>query len=151
VFSLLEGILPEYAYRGIIRERTGNIAHNSARTNAYPCSDGTLVCIAANTTSLFRTLAEVIGRDDYLCDPDLQTNEGRVARAAEIDAAIAGWTRSRSSAEVVENLRAREVPVEPNQHDRGNRRRRAISGARDGGRRRGRPTRPANPRARRRS
>jgi formyl-CoA transferase len=111
LFSMLEGILPEYAYHGAVRERTGNIAHNSAPTNAYPCSDGTLVCIAANTTSLFRTLAAVIGRDDYADDPELRTNEGRVARAAELDDAIASWTRTRTAAEVVGALRRREVPV----------------------------------------
>ena len=49
---MLEGILPEYGYFGVVRERTGNIAHNSAPTNAYPCADGAAVCIAANTTSL---------------------------------------------------------------------------------------------------
>ena len=70
VFSMLEGILPEYGYIGSIRERTGNIAHNSAPTNAYVCADGDLVCIAANTTRLFRSLFRVIGRDDFGDDPD---------------------------------------------------------------------------------
>ena len=36
---MLEGILPEFSYHGVVRERTGNIAHNSAPTNAYPCAD----------------------------------------------------------------------------------------------------------------
>ena len=40
LFSMLESILPEYGYFGVVRERTGNIAHNSAPTNAYPCADG---------------------------------------------------------------------------------------------------------------
>ncbi len=111
VFALLEGILPEYSYHGAIRERTGNIAHNSAPTNAYPCADGSLVCIAANTTGLFRTLFEIIGRDDHLADPSLGTNEGRVARSAELDEAIAEWTRARTSDEVVTTLRRRGVPV----------------------------------------
>ncbi|HXH82403.1 MAG TPA: CoA transferase [Candidatus Tectomicrobia bacterium] len=111
LFSMLEGILPEYAYHGVVRERTGNIAHNSAPTNVYESADGTLVCIAANTTSLFRVLAEVIGRPDYLDDPELDTNEGRVARAAELDASISAWTRSRDAAEVVSTLRGRRVPV----------------------------------------
>jgi formyl-CoA transferase len=111
LFAMMEGILPEYAYHRAVRERTGNIAHNSAPTNAYPCADGALVCIAANTTSLFRTLAAVIGRDDYVADSELGTNEGRVARAAELDAAIAAWTRRRPAGEVVETLRSRQVPV----------------------------------------
>ena len=111
IFAMLEGILPEFAYHGAVRERTGNIAHNSAPTNAYPCSDGRLVCIAANTTRLFRTLAGLIGRDDYVTDAMLGTNEGRVARSAELDEAIAAWTRTRTADQVVDVLRAGRVPV----------------------------------------
>ena len=111
LFAMLEGILPEFAYLGAVRERTGNIAHNSAPTNVYTCGDGALVCIAANTTSLFRTLIRTIGRDDYADDAILATNEGRVARARELDEMIGSWTRSRTAAEVVHLLREQEVPV----------------------------------------
>jgi formyl-CoA transferase len=111
ILSMLEGIVPEYGYFGAVRERTGNIAHNSAPTNVYPCANGALVCIAANTTGLFRALAATIGRDDYATDEDLATNEGRVARAAELDAAIGSWTSARSADEVVEILRESRVPV----------------------------------------
>ena len=111
LFAMLEGILPEYSYFGAIRERTGNIAHNSAPTNAYACADGSLVCIAANTTGLSRRLFEVIGRDDYVADANLATNEGRVARADELDTAIGAWTASRTADDVVATLRQREVPV----------------------------------------
>jgi formyl-CoA transferase len=111
LFSMLEGILPEYAYHGAVRERTGNIAHNSAPTNAYPCAGGDLVCIAANTNGLFATLARTIGRDDLADDPVLATNQGRVDRAAELDEAIAEWTRTRPADDVVALLRDRQVPV----------------------------------------
>jgi formyl-CoA transferase len=111
LFAMMEGILPEYSYHGVIRQRTGNIAHNSAPTNAYPCADGALVCIAANTTGLFATLAGVMGRVDYVSDPELATNEGRVGRADELDEAIASWTRTRTADEVLAALRERGVPV----------------------------------------
>jgi formyl-CoA transferase len=111
LFAMLEGILPEYGFHGAIRRRTGNIAHNSAPTNAYSCADGSQVCIAANTTGLFRALAAVIGRADYLEDPELATNDGRVARSVELDEAIGAWTRTRTADEVVDFLRARAVPV----------------------------------------
>jgi len=113
LFAMLEGILPEFSYLGATRERTGNIAHNSAPTNVYACGDGALVCIAANTTTLFRTLLRTIGRDDYADDAMLATNEGRVARARELDEVIGAWTRSRTAAEVVEILREQAVPVSP--------------------------------------
>lgn len=111
LFSMLEAILPEYAYFGVVRERTGNIAHNSAPTNAYPCTDGSDVCIAANTKGLSRALFRAIGRDDYAADPELATNRGRVRRAAELDGAIAAWTSTRTADEVVSSLRALRIPV----------------------------------------
>jgi formyl-CoA transferase len=111
IFAMLEGILPEYSYHGAVRQRTGNIAHNSAPTNAYPSSDGSMVCIAANTSGLFRILCRILGRDDYAEDPSLATNEGRVARSEELDEAIASWTVTRTADEIVAILRDRQVPV----------------------------------------
>lgn len=111
VFAMLEGILPEYSYHGVVRERTGNIAHNSAPTNAYYCADGAMVCIAANTTGLFAELFRVIGRTDYAEDPDLATNAGRVARRDELDRVISDWTRDRTADEIVPLLQAHQIPV----------------------------------------
>ena len=76
IFAMLEGILPEYAYLGLVRERSGGIAHNSGPTNTYPCADGTVVCIAANTTGLFKRLFEAIGRPDYANDESLSRQRG---------------------------------------------------------------------------
>ena len=111
IFAMLEGILPEYAYYGAVRQRTGNIAHNSAPTNAYPTADGSMVCIAANTTGLFLTLCRILGRDDYEADASLATNEGRVARSEELNEAIAAWTKTRDADEIVAILRDQQVPV----------------------------------------
>ena len=111
LFTMLEAILPEYSWDGEVRERTGNIAHNSAPTNSYPCADGSLVCIAANTSSLFRKLFKEIGRDDLADDPAFADNEGRVARAAELDEAIAAWTKRHLAGDVVRRLRERRIPV----------------------------------------
>jgi len=111
IFAMLEGILPEYAYYGAVRQRTGNIAHNSAPTNAYPTADGSMVCIAANTTGLFQTLCRILGRDDYEADASLATNEGRVARSEELNEAISAWTKTRNADEIVAILRDQQVPV----------------------------------------
>lgn len=111
IFAMMEGILPEYAYHGAVRERTGNIAHNSAPTNAYRTADGSMVCIAANTTGLFHSLCRIMGRDDYAEDDSLASNEGRVARSGELDDAIAAWTKERTADEVVTLLRNQQVPV----------------------------------------
>lgn len=110
VFSLLEGILPEFSHDGRVRERTGNIAHNSAPTNAYRCADGEFVVVGANSDGLFQALMLLIDRADLAAAPDLATNPGRVRRAAELDQAIGAWTRSRSRDEVVATVRAAKIP-----------------------------------------
>jgi len=52
--------------------------------------------MAGNGESIFRRLMRAIGRGDLESDPGLAQNEGRVARVAEIDAAIIGeWTAAR--------------------------------------------------------
>lgn len=111
LFTMLEGILPEYGYLGIVRERTGNIAHSSAPTNTYECADGALVCIAANSTRLFTSLFRAIGRDDWAEDPTFWTNAGRVQHAEALDGAISSWTRTRTADEVVALLRRCQIPV----------------------------------------
>ena len=52
-----------------------------------------------------------MGRGDVADDPDLASNKGRVRRAADLDAVIADWTRTRTAGEVVALLRERQVPV----------------------------------------
>ncbi len=111
LFSMLEATLPEYGYLGLVRQRTGNIAHNSAPTNAYPCRDGIEVCIAANTTRLSQELFRALGREDLALDAELATDRGRVRRAPELDAAITAWTRQRDSEEVLRTLRELRIPV----------------------------------------
>ena len=52
-----------------------------------------------------------IGRADLAADPALQSNTGRVARVAQIDAAIGDWTAQRPIADVLSTLDAARVPV----------------------------------------
>jgi formyl-CoA transferase len=111
VFSLLEGVLPEYSYFGMVRERTGNIAHNSAPTNVYRCRDSTHVVIGANSSALFATLMETIGRPNLATDPGLRENRGRVKRAGELDEAIEAWTSGLTSDEVLARLRDARIPA----------------------------------------
>jgi succinyl-CoA---D-citramalate CoA-transferase len=111
VFSLLEAVLPEYSYFGMVRERTGNIAHNSAPTNVYRCRDGTHIVIGANSSALFGTLMHTIDRPDLASDPELRDNRGRVSRSAELDDAIEAWTSDLDSDVVLTRLREAKIPA----------------------------------------
>ena len=111
VLSLMEGMLPEYALDRRVRQPQGAAIATAAPTNTYPCADGKWLCIAGNSEPIFRRLAGVLGRPDLSDDPRYRDNAGRCAHAAELDAAIAAWTRTRSAAEAEALLDAAEVPA----------------------------------------
>jgi crotonobetainyl-CoA:carnitine CoA-transferase CaiB-like acyl-CoA transferase len=111
VFSLMEGMLPEYGLFGWVRQPQGAALPTAAPTNTYPCADGKWLCVGGNSDAIYRRLMEVVGREDLGADPRLQTNIGRCANAAEIDAAIGAWTRTLPAAEAERLLEAAQVPV----------------------------------------
>ncbi len=113
VFGVLESAVPECDRRGVVRGPSGTTITGVVPTNAYPCRDGRPVVIGANGDSIFVRLMEAIGRADLAADPALATNAGRVPRAAEIDAAIAAFTRRHARDEVLALLERAEVPAGP--------------------------------------
>jgi len=110
VFNVMESLIPEYSAFGAVREAAGSALPGIAPSNAYRCADG-YVLIAGNGDSIFKRLMDVIGRSDLGSAPDLASNAGRVARVAEIDAAIEAWTQARSVAGVLDTLGAARVPA----------------------------------------
>ena len=110
VFNCMESLLPEYSAFGAVREAAGSALPGIAPSNAYACADG-WVLVAGNGDSIFKRLMSAIGRDDLASDPQLAGNTGRVARVEEIDAAIGGWTATRTVAAVLDALNAAAVPA----------------------------------------
>ena len=110
VFNCMESLIPEYSAFGAVREAAGSALPGIAPSNAYACNDG-WVLVAGNGDSIFKRLMAAIGRDDLGNEPDLAVNAGRVARVAEIDAAIASWTAIRSVQQVQDALGAARVPA----------------------------------------
>ena len=110
VFNCMESLLPEYSAFGAVREPAGSALPGIAPSNAYPCADG-WVLVAGNGDSIFKRLMKAIGRDDLGTDGALAGNAGRVARVAEIDAAIGAWTAPRKVVEVLEVLNQAAVPA----------------------------------------
>ncbi|MEZ2739152.1 CaiB/BaiF CoA transferase family protein [Comamonas jiangduensis] len=110
VFNVMESLIPEYSAFGAVREAAGSALPGIAPSNAYPCADG-WVLVAGNGDSIFKRLMQTIGRDDLGNAPDLANNAGRVARVAEIDAAIGTWTQTQTITAVLEALAAARVPA----------------------------------------
>jgi crotonobetainyl-CoA:carnitine CoA-transferase CaiB-like acyl-CoA transferase len=111
VFNVMESLLPEYDAFGAVRGAAGSALPGIAPSNAYRCADDAYVLVAGNGDSIFRRLMGAIGRADLAADPGLARNDGRVARVAEIDAAIEAWTVQRPIDDVIATLEAVGVPV----------------------------------------
>jgi formyl-CoA transferase len=111
VFNCMESLLPEYGAFGAVRGAAGSALPGIAPSNAYLCGDGGYALIAGNGDSIFRRLMATIERPDLAADPALADNAGRVARVAELDAAIGAWTAQRDVAEVLARLDAASVPA----------------------------------------
>jgi formyl-CoA transferase len=110
VFSLMEGMLPEYALDGRVRQPAGAALPTASPTNTYPCADGRWLCIAGNSDLIFSRLMTAIGRPELAADPAYATNGLRCENRAVLDAAIAAWTRTMTAKGAEAVLEAAEVP-----------------------------------------
>ena len=110
VFSLMEGMLPEHALDGRVRQPAGAAIPTASPTNTYPCADGKWLCVAGNSDLIFQRLMHVIGRLDLAADSAYVTNGLRCENRDALDTAIAAWTRTLPAKEAQELLDQAEVP-----------------------------------------
>ena len=114
---MMESLVPDYLAYGTERQRTGGRMEGIAPSNAYDCSDGSVV-IAGNGDAIFRRYMTVIGRDDLGGRADLQSNAGRWAARDELDEAIAGWTAAAITRGGAGDARRRRNPRRTHQYGR---------------------------------
>jgi succinyl-CoA---D-citramalate CoA-transferase len=113
VFSLLDDLLPAYQKLGVIAQRHGTGLPGVAPSSIYPTQDGRYVVIGANNDNVFRRLAGLMGREDWLADSEIAHDAGRGGRQAELDAAVAAWTRQFSLDDLIARLAGAGVPAGP--------------------------------------
>lgn len=94
VLNMMESLVTEYDKAGYIRERTGAILPNVAPSNVYPTSDSQFILIAANQDTVFKRLAEAMGRPELATDPRYASHSSRGANQKELDDLIGAWTRT---------------------------------------------------------
>jgi formyl-CoA transferase len=110
VFAMMESMLPEYGFSGLVRERTGSSLPGIVPSNTYRCADGKYVVIGANADSIFKRMMRAIGRPDLADDPSLADNAGRVKRTEELDRVIGEWTATVTLDAALALLEKAEVP-----------------------------------------
>jgi len=119
MLNLMEGIIPEFDRKGVIRSPSGSSVTGIVPTGAYPCAPAPsaateaqpdYVIIGANADSMYERLMRAMDRAD-LTGPAFGNNQCRVARRAEIEDAIVAWTRARTRDEVLRVLDGVGVPA----------------------------------------
>ncbi|MDQ3810794.1 MAG: CoA transferase, partial [Chloroflexota bacterium] len=112
MWAYMESILPEYDKLGVVRQPTGSALVGIAPSNVYPTADGQWVVIGANQDNVFRRFATAIGRPEWAAEgAALATHVGRGQRQAELDEAIAEWTRLQPTDVLLARLDAAGVPA----------------------------------------
>lgn len=111
VFNMMESLVPEYDFAGVVRARTGGALPGIVPSNTYTTKDGENIVIAGNGDAIFKRLMMAIERQDMADDPQLARNDGRVPRTEEIDGAIQAWCNTKTIDEALEILKAADVPV----------------------------------------
>jgi crotonobetainyl-CoA:carnitine CoA-transferase CaiB-like acyl-CoA transferase len=76
-----------------------------------PTGDDRFVGITTVTEAQWRSLAQVIGRDDMAADEELGTMIGRFRHAKDVNDALRGWTGARTAEEVVDACVEARVPA----------------------------------------
>src|SRR3954453_9453515 len=96
-FAMLESAVPEYEKCGAVREPSGAIIPRVAPSNVYRSKDGRWVVIVANHDTLWRRLAELMGRPELADDDRFATHTARGENQDELDAMVAEWASGRTA------------------------------------------------------
>ncbi len=113
MFNIMEGIVPEYSGKGLVREPSGSTLTGIVPTNTYLCSDGKYVVIGGNGDSIYKRLMRAAGYPEMADNPAMADNAGRVRHQQEIDNAIGEWTASHQSQTILKILEDADVPSGP--------------------------------------
>ncbi|MDE0236157.1 MAG: CoA transferase, partial [bacterium] len=106
----MESLLTEYHVAGFIRERTGSMIPNIAPANVYPTRDGKMHLISGNQDTVWRRLAEAMGRPELGEDPRYATHLARGDNQLELDELIAEWTATVDAEDLHRLLNEHSVP-----------------------------------------
>src|SRR6202521_210160 len=112
--QLLAPALVEYSTTGATSERDGNHDRLAVPHGVYPCmGDERWVAISVHDDSEWHRLRSAMGDPEWAQPEALGSVSGRRSTEAELDLAIADWTRTLARDEVVACLREARIHVAP--------------------------------------
>jgi crotonobetainyl-CoA:carnitine CoA-transferase CaiB-like acyl-CoA transferase len=102
----------DYAVNGRVERDLGNRSLDAAPHGCYRCEGEDAWCvIAVPDDRAWRGLRQAMGDPGWAAQPQLDTPDGRRAHAAEVDAALEAWTRTRAARDLERELQASGVPA----------------------------------------
>ncbi|CAA0136648.1 putative CoA-transferase [Mycolicibacterium vanbaalenii] len=102
----------EYSLTGRVRAREGN-RHRTYVQGVYPtATDDEWVAVSVRNDADWAALAEAVAQPELLSDIRFATEEARLGNHEAFDEVLTAWTRTRTSAEVADELSMRGVPAE---------------------------------------
>ena len=110
---LIETSTLSYSHLGKIPGRVGNMLPASAPRNAFRTADDHWVAISSASPNIALRVFRAIDRPELVDDPAYADPQRRQARAAEVDALVAGWVRARTLSEVMAVFERAEVAAAP--------------------------------------
>ena len=110
VLAVMESLLTEYHVADFIRERTGSMIPNIAPANVYPTRDNKMHLISGNQDTVWRRLAQAMGRPELGDDPRFATHIARGDNQLLLDEMIAEWSATLDADELHELLNEHGVP-----------------------------------------
>ena len=99
-FAMLESTLVEYEKTGEIRRPTGTRLPRIAPSNVYRSKDERWVVIAANHDTLWRRLAELMGRPELAEDERFDSHHARGEHEDLLDELIGEWAAQHTAEEL---------------------------------------------------
>ncbi|MEA2626160.1 MAG: hypothetical protein QOD06_2205 [Candidatus Binatota bacterium] len=95
---------------GTVLGRMGYRSPHAAPHAVLPArGDDRWVTVVCHDDEDWRRLRAALGDPDWARDPELDTVSGRLARADDVEARLADWTRERSPGDIAEHLQANGV------------------------------------------
>jgi len=111
LYFIIPAIL-EYISSGREPSRIGNSCPYAVPHSVYPCKGDDRWCtIAVFSDEQWANLCQLIGRAEYIDDPQFDTFLNRKRNEGEIDRLISGWTINFTSEEVMNQMQSAGVPA----------------------------------------
>lgn len=113
VFSLLEGVLPDFVHSGRVAGPVGNRLSTVAPSGVYRTADNRWIALSGNSQPIFRRLANAMGAPEMADDERFADNQSRCANVDELDARVGAWIGTLTLVEADRIFAENEIPAGP--------------------------------------